>query len=73
MKLLTNKSAWAHWMREEIGVFKVQTAPEPKAFPCFAYAVLDSWGQETLLPQYLYRKNIEAMALDLVAAEGMGQ
>jgi hypothetical protein len=28
---------------------------------------LESWGQETLRPVYLYQKDIDAMALDLLA------
>jgi hypothetical protein len=67
MKLLTNKASWQHWIKEEEGRFATSEHPAPKRYPCFGYMQLESWGQETLRPVYLYQKDIDAMALDLLA------
>jgi hypothetical protein len=67
MKLLTNTASWQRWIKEEEGRFATVEHPAPKRYPCFGYMQLESWGQETLRPVYLYQKDIDAMALDLLA------
>ena len=67
MKLLTNTASWQRWIQEEEGRFATAEHPAPKRYPCFGYMQLESWGQETLRPVYLYQKDIDAMALDLLA------
>ena len=68
MKLLTNISAWRQWIRDEEGRFADKMHPQPTQYPCFAYMVLESWGQETQSAVYLYRHQVEEMALALLAA-----
>lgn len=68
MKLLTTNAQWKKWLKDEIGVFADQVCPAPLRFPCYAYTELESWGQETLRPLYLYQKDIEGMAIELVVA-----
>ncbi len=67
MKLLTNTASWKQWIKEEEGRFADVEHPQPKKYPCFGYMQLESWGQETLRPIYLYQKDIDAMAMELVA------
>lgn len=66
MKLLTNTASWKQWIKEEEGRFADVRHPQPTKYPCFAYMVLESWGQEALRPVYLYQHDIEAMALQLM-------
>jgi len=68
MKLLTNTSAWRQWVKDEEGRFADKVHPQPTQYPCFAYMVLESWGQETQSAVYLYRHQVEEMALALLAA-----
>ena len=68
MKLITNTESWTRWIRQEEGRFSDAQHPPPVRYPCFAYLELVSWGQESREPVYLYLSNIEAMALELVAA-----
>ena len=67
MKLLTNTASWKQWIKEEEGRFTEVEHPPHRYYPCFAYMQLESWGQETLRPVYLYQKDIDAMAVDLMA------
>ena len=68
MKLLTNVSAWRQWIKDEEGRFADKVHPQPKEYPCFAYMVLDSWGQETQTAMYLYQHQVDEMSLALLAA-----
>jgi hypothetical protein len=68
MKLLTNTSAWRQWVKEEEGRFADAVHPQPTQYPCFGYMVLESWGQETLRPMYLYQQQIDEMSLAMKAA-----
>ena len=65
MKLLTNTASWKQWNKEEEGRFADVEHPQTKKYPCFGYMQLESWGQETLRPIYLYQKDIDAMAMEL--------
>jgi hypothetical protein len=67
MKLLTSQAAWKQWIKDEEGRFADTAHPCPKKFPCFAYMELQSWGQETLQPNYLYQHDVDAMAIELMA------
>ena len=68
MKLLTGIASWQKWIKDEEGRFAdVQHLP-PKKFPCFGYMQLESWGQETLKPVYLLQEDLDAMAIELLAA-----
>ena len=67
MKLLTSTTAWKQWIKDEEGRFADAEHPPPKKYPCFGYMQLESWGQETLRPVYLYQKDIDAMAVELMA------
>jgi hypothetical protein len=69
MKLLTNRTTWLQWIKEEEGRFADTQHPEPKKYPCFGYMELVSWGQETLKPIYLYQHDLESMAIDLITAQ----
>lgn len=67
MKLLTSRRSWQQWIKDEEGRFADVDHPEPLKYPCFGYMELESWGQETLRPIYLYQKDIDTMALELMA------
>lgn len=68
MKLLTSTSSWRQWVKEEEGRFADAVHPKPTEYPCFGYMVLESWGQETLKPVYLYQKQVDEMSLAMKAA-----
>jgi hypothetical protein len=68
MKLLTNLATWRQWIKDEDGRFADRSHPQPTRYPCFAYMQLESWGQETQTPVYLYRHQVDEMALALLAA-----
>ena len=67
MKLLTSQASWKQWIKEEEGRFADVEHPPPKKFPCFAYMQLESWGQETLRPVYLYQHDLDAMSIELMS------
>jgi hypothetical protein len=62
MKLLIGLAAWKQWIKEEEGRFAEITHTPPKMYPCYAYMELESWGQESLRPNYLYQHDVDAMA-----------
>ena len=68
MKLLANEAAWQHWVKVEAGPFADSTHPLPVKFPCYAYMVLESWGQETLRACYLYQHDVDEMVFALIEA-----
>jgi hypothetical protein len=68
MKLLINPSGWRQWIKDEEGRFADTSHPQPTKYPCFAYMVLESWGQETQTAVYLYKHQIDEMSLALLAA-----
>jgi hypothetical protein len=68
MKLLTSPDSWRQWVKEEEGRFADSQHPQPKRYPCFGYMVLESWGQETLRPVYLYQHDIDSMSVELISA-----
>lgn len=68
MKLLTNQASWKQWIKAEEGRFADARHPPPDRFPCFGYMELESWGQETLRPVYLYQHDVDAMSVELLAA-----
>lgn len=68
MKLLTGITSWQKWIKEEEGRFADVQHPQPKKFPCFGYMQLESWGQETLKPVYLFQEDLDVMAIELLAA-----
>lgn len=66
MKLLTNESQFFHWMERNCagwGDATVQSmrAYQPTAYPCYAYAVLSSLGDNIEEPRYLYESDCEMM------------
>ena len=67
MKLLTSPVTWKQWIKAEEGRFADSQHPAPKKYPCFAYMELESWGQETLRPLYLYQHDVDAMAIELLS------
>ena len=67
MKLLTSQASWKQWIKEEEGRFADAQHPAPRKFPCFAYMQLESWGQETLRPVYLYQHDLDAMSIELMS------
>ncbi len=67
MKLLNSTVAWKQWIKDEEGHFATVDHPPPKKYPCFGYMVLESWGQETLRPVYLYQHDIESMGIELMS------
>lgn len=68
MKLLTSPGSWTKWIKDEEGRFADIQHPAPKKYPCYAYMELESWGQETLRPIYLYQHDVDAMSIELVSA-----
>jgi hypothetical protein len=66
MKLLTNLKSWQQWIKDEEGRFADVQHQPPKKYPCFGYMELESWGQETQRPVYLYQHDLDAMALELM-------
>ncbi|MFZ2327402.1 MAG: hypothetical protein WAW73_10825 [Rhodoferax sp.] len=68
MKLLTSQASWKQWIKAEEGRFADAQHPLPDRFPCYGYMELESWGQETLRPVYLYQHDVDAMAVELMAA-----
>lgn len=68
MKLLTSPGSWTKWIKDEEGRFADTQHPAPKKYPCYAYMELESWGQETLRPIYLYQHDVDAMSIELVSA-----
>lgn len=67
MKLLISPTAWKQWIKEEEGRFADTVHSPPDKYPCYAYMELESWGQETLRPIYLYQHDVDAMAVELMA------
>ena len=67
MKLLTGLKSWQQWIKEEQGRFADALHAQPKKYPCYGYMELESWGQETLRPIYLYQHDLDAMALELLS------
>jgi hypothetical protein len=68
MKLLFDLKSWQKWIKDEEGRFADTQHQPPKKYPCFGYMELESWGQETLRPIYLYQHDLDTMALELMAA-----
>lgn len=68
MKMLTSAAVYKKWLQAEVGRFDEHDYPAPLHYPCFAYMELESWGQETLRPIYLYQTDIDAMSIELLAA-----
>jgi hypothetical protein len=66
MKLLTSTAGWRQWIKDEGGRFATDQHQPPKRYPCYGYMVLESWGQETLRPVYLYQHDIESMGMELM-------
>ncbi len=67
MKLLTNPASWKQWIKDEEVRFVDVDHPPPKRYPCYGYMQLESWGQETLRPVYLYQRDIDSMSIELLA------
>ena len=67
MKLLTSLAAWKQWVKEEEGRFAQATHTLPRKYPCYAYMELESWGQETLRPNYSYQHDVDTMAVALLS------
>lgn len=67
MKLLTNPKSWQQWIKEEEGRFSDVGHPQPRKYPCYGYMELESWGQESLRPVYLYQHDLDAMVIELLA------
>jgi hypothetical protein len=68
MRLLTSPTGWRQWIKDEEGRFADTIHPPPTKYPCFAYMVLESWGQETQTAVYLYKHQIDEMSMALLAA-----
>jgi hypothetical protein len=68
MKLLINLDAWRKWIKDEEGRFAETSHPQPTKYPCFAYMVLESWGQETQTTVYLYQHQVDQMSMALLEA-----
>jgi hypothetical protein len=49
------------------GRFEDVQHPQSKKYPCHGYMELASWGHQSLRPVYLYQRDIDAMALKLLA------
>ena len=65
---MTRPGSWTKWIKDEERRFADTQHPLPKKYPCYAYMELESWGQETLRPVYLYQHDVDAMSIELVSA-----
>lgn len=62
MKLLKNERAWKRWAKEfNSGQSQAPCAP-PIEYPCFAYAVVCSFGYEEEQEMYLYPQDVARMS-----------
>lgn len=66
MIYLKNERAWTRWARKNDRYQQTKFTP-PTEYPCFAYAVVESYGYEEDQAQYLYRKDVERMATRFAA------
>ncbi|HKO43363.1 MAG TPA: hypothetical protein VJU84_08735 [Pyrinomonadaceae bacterium] len=61
MRLLKSRLAWKRWVRAE-GMAEQDSQPdEPSQYPCFAYAIVLSYGYEEQQPVYIYRSELNRM------------
>lgn len=67
MKLLKNKRAWQRFLRNDVSYYpsQIKDAKEPDEYPCYAYAVVQSYAYEEQAPVYLYLGDIEKMEVAL--------
>ena len=65
MKLLKTRVGWRRWMLAHVAGTYASTLDqyeEPKEYPCYAYAVVQSFGYEEEQPRYLYRADLPKLA-----------
>jgi hypothetical protein len=48
-----------------VSVWNIKEQVEPREYPCYAYAVVQSFGYEEEQPKYLYPNDIEKMRKSL--------
>ncbi|MFM0608621.1 hypothetical protein PQR05_29245 [Paraburkholderia sediminicola] len=67
MKLIKNRAGWRRFLKNDVGLYpgkrgdEVSGYPEPIEFPCYAYAVVQSFAYEEQKPVILYEDDIERM------------
>ncbi|WP_282339414.1 hypothetical protein [Pseudomonas sp. PS02288] len=71
MQLFHNRADWERWVAGLAGVsvrFHYNVPAEPSHYPCFGYAVMDSFepGYEAESPRYLYAADVCSMAATLL-------
>ena len=73
MKLITNERTWRKFLRDAVGMYRDDVrlqrswaGPGYKpTFPCFGYAVVESFGYEEQRPMYLTQAHLESMTEEL--------
>lgn len=65
MKLIKNKRAWTKEKKRF-----ADGSGEPDRYPCYLYAVVQSWNYEEEAPEFIYTEDAEKMLRSLeLAAE----
>lgn len=70
MKLIKSRLAWRRWLLASVaGVYRsdLDSYKEPTSYPCYAYAVVQSFGYEEEQPMYLYQVDVAKMVRMLEA------
>lgn len=70
MQLLKSRRGWLRFMREDVGVHGSQLTgyAEPASYPCYGYAVVQSYAYEEQRPLYLYPDDLIKMQRELARA-----
>ncbi|WP_181297003.1 hypothetical protein [Pseudomonas sp. Q2-TVG4-2] len=69
MQLLRNRADWCEWAERLAGVsirHAYNVPAEPAAYPCFAYAVIESFAYEVEAASYLLPVDLCRMAAELL-------
>ena len=74
MKLLKTEKQWLKWLGDEVAMYKSQIkaregyAGNPPKFPCYGYAVAQSFNYEEQRPIYLCAAEVNLMHKKLTDA-----
>lgn len=66
MDLVRNYKERKAWAKEHDMSLRGRETPRPEHYPCFAYAIVQSFGYEEEQPVYLYQKDLQKMLVDLI-------
>lgn len=65
MKLLTNKRQFKKWVKDNGAEYQQPGFYEPVTYPCFAYAICQSFGYEELVEVYIYPDQLMEMVEEM--------